>query len=1185
MRHKLWKLGRNRVQRLRKARSRRPNHEPLETRHLLAADVAILPPPIDAGDTLATAQAVLLEPGDDVYVTEMIGNNDFGPTDVDIYRLKLQEGDALRGRVLPVDFLGLPGLGLPPVGPTFFGLRVFDAAGNQLAVSQNIPLPTTAPLLSETTVFFEAPAEGEYFVGVSGTPNFFYDPQVAGSGEDGYLGGYELSLQSRRIDSQDVGDTIAQAERVLLEPNQGVQREEVLGNNEFGPADVDLYGLELNRGDSIAANLSSLVPVPANIALGAGVLRLFDETGKELAASFSAPLPLPPLPPIREPVFLDVSLDFVIPEDGQYYFGVSSFPNFEYDPFVANSGEGQHFGHYTLAMRRAAFDDIGDTLKEAKPIELSADRRAEISEFIGNNDFGPADVDLIRVALREGDVLGAHVFGLNPDAPLRSVLRTFDEAGNELGISHDGTAAAPENALRLLAPHDGIYYVGVSGFPNLTYDPLVGGSGVGEQTGGYRLVLERDRPPRQEDVGDTLQTAAALPLEPNHPAHIEELLGNNRFGASDVDLYEVQLREGDFLHAHLLSELVPPAGVDPFSPHGVLRLFDVAGNELSASKRVELPPGVPLLDTFVEYQVTEGGRYYIGVSSSPNFQYDPQVAGSGVGGGTGHYLLDLLLDRRHLPTDVGDTLASARFVEIEDNGVANVQEFLGNNEFGPSDVDMYSFELLAGDVFAATLNHPFLDTPRLAPGLGGGVLRAFDAGGREIAISGVPGADFSDIKVRFEVPVDGEYFVGVSSRPNFAYDPLVAGSGIGEDTGFYLVDVRVVSATGDDVGDTISRAHPLIVEPGQRLHVDEVLGNNSFGPLDVDIYHVDLQAGDIFRAHVVGVPHRIPGVASPYVQSVLRAFDAAGNPVPDAAVQFAGNDGAAGAVTSIEFVALESGAYFVGVSGFPNVGYDPLSPGSGVPGSVGRYFLAVDVDRVVATDDIGDVLATAHPVNVEPGGRVVVDEFLGNNAFAAADVDLYRLALAQGDALTAVLRHPFLDAARLVDLHAVLRVFDAAGNELAASLPGIELSNVLLLFTAPSGGNYYVGVSSLPNVAYDPHVPGSGVGETTGPYQLSLGVSRSQPNPDEAITPRLKKRLPRRLVAALQAMTKKRELAGGAAGRATVAAGAFSAPPPAAPAPPVYDPDGLELGSLGEDSDNDELLRTLAEDVTNLLSE
>lgn len=1444
-----WHDGVGKRQRRRRseaARRRACRHEMLEKRLPLAVDNLIVPPN-DTGDTLATAQELTLEPGDQRLALDFIGNNDFGPADVDIYGVALEEGDQLQVGTLPVDFLA----GVP-IRPGSFVTRIFDSAGKEVAVSDPIDTPAAGINFPAPRLEYTVPEDGRYFVGVSGFPNFTYDPLVAGSGIGIQLGGYQLSLQLNRIDpavdvgdtlatarpqplepngatraqeflgnndlgpsdvdlyklevekgdlldvhlvspatadgaasslkaalrifdaagqevaispvpeagdrvtsvqylvpeesvlyvgasslpnisydplvagsgvgestgryfmefglqrplpSNDLGDTLEDAKKISLEPGDAIRLEEVLGNNRWGPADVDLVRMDLRAGQSVHATVSSIVPIPADIALGSAVLRVFDATGTELAVASNPPLAV--LPPGVPPIFLHVSLDFAAPQTGAYFFGVSSFPNFEYDPLVAGSGQGQDFGHYVLGLHAKADPvDVGDTLSTAKPLDLQPEKAVSTDELIGNNRFGANDVDLYRVRLREGDMFVGHAISpaVDPTAgPLLPVLRAFDADGNELAVGVS-ESAADGTVVTLQAPADGEYFVGVSGQPNLTYDPLVAGSGVGEQKGRYELTLEvvretdndvgdtletaeglrlgRDRSARVEekignnefgpadvdiyrlelrqgdrlkgralgtpatppngvpmipvlrvfdaagkelalgleqprpavvggvpevlvefiapadgvyfigvssfpnatydpltantgqgdqvgeyllgvdvdrhtpkdDVGDTVESATPLPLEPNGHVHRDGFLGDNAFGASDVDMYQFKMQQGDRLHAHLFSELIPPENLRPFAPHGVLRVFDAEGNQLAISERVvQLPPGAPpLSDVFLDFSAPADGVYYVGISSSPNFTYDPLKAGSGVGGGIGHYLLNMHLDRPNLPRDVGDGLEAAKPIPVDATGIAHVTGFVGNNQFGPSDVDVFSFEVKQGDVLAATLSHPYLDAAGiLLPGLANGVLRAFDAAGNQLALSDgtVPpaGADFSNIAIRLTAPADGVIFVGVSSAPNIGYDPLVAGSGVGEDTGFYLMDVKLNRvAGGDDVGDTLAAAEPLELAPGKRLHVDEILGNNQFGPSDVDMYQVQLRAGDVFQAHIVGGLLPTPGIIAPFLHTVMRAFDAEGNQLATTIVMPDGTTAVPRPFAALEFEAPADGLYYLGVSSFPNVEYDPQVAGSGVGDSVGRYFLGVDIRRMTPTVDVGDQLSDAKDVELDANSRASVTELIGNNDFGTGDVDIYRVKLTQGDTLNLLLHHPML-ATGAVTLEGFLRVFDAAGQELTASGARTGFNNIALAFRVPADGEYFVGVSSVPNLSYDPNVPGSGRGSSRGAYKLDFAVNRPAVNPDEgAPANRVQHRAPRRWAAAIRAGERRVNAAGQAGGGA---AGTVSAAPIAAAIP------------------------------------
>ena len=106
-------------------------------------------------------------------------------------------------------------------------------------------------------------------------------------------------------------------------------------NISSGENDVDLFELELDAGDSVtfdidaSENGSNLDPI----------LRLFDSEGNEIAVNddFNS---------------LDSFISFNADVSDTYYVGVSSFSNFNYDPFVADSGfdSGGSTGRYTLKI-------------------------------------------------------------------------------------------------------------------------------------------------------------------------------------------------------------------------------------------------------------------------------------------------------------------------------------------------------------------------------------------------------------------------------------------------------------------------------------------------------------------------------------------------------------------------------------------------------------------------------------------------------------------------------------------------------------------------------------------------------------------------------------------------------------------------------------------------------------------
>ncbi|MBI3469345.1 MAG: PPC domain-containing protein, partial [Planctomycetes bacterium] len=129
-------------------------------------------------------------------------------------------------------------------------------------------------------------------------------------------------------------------------------------------------------------------------------------------------------------------------------------------------------------------------------------------------------------------------------------------------------------------------------------------------------------------------------------------------------------------------------------------------------------------------------------------------------------------------------------------------------------------------------------------------------------------------------------------------------------------------------------------------------------------------------------------------------------------------------------------------------------------------------------DDPDDQISEAVPVNL--------GELVAGTIADGADVNMVSFAVPDSSALVFDLRvaaigrdDPVVDAA--------IRLFDAAGNELAVSDSyngGIE---PYLEFSFTTGGTYYLGVSTSGNLLYDP-ISGEGdiAGLTRGAYELTI---------------------------------------------------------------------------------------------------
>ncbi|MBX3670121.1 MAG: choice-of-anchor D domain-containing protein [Rhodocyclaceae bacterium] len=164
--------------------------------------------------------------------------------------------------------------------------------------------------------------------------------------------------------------------------------------------------------------------------------------------------------------------------------------------------------------------------------------------------------------------------------------------------------------------------------------------------------------------------------------------------------------------------------------------------------------------------------------------------------------------------------------------------------------------------------------------------------------------------------------------PVGASTPLISVSTAGG-SAFLRTGVAVTDDADDipaaDVGDTIATAHALMLAPDHRVNVQATLGDGAQAGNDVDLYAVDLAAGDFLRLDMSGA-----------FFSDLRVFDAAGTMLTN---QFFATSG----TQPLVFTAPAAGSYFIGVSSSSNSGYDPNVAGSGNNfGQIGAYQLGVE---------------------------------------------------------------------------------------------------------------------------------------------------------------------------------------------------------------------------------------------------
>src|SRR5262249_38267097 len=112
---------------------------------------------------------------------------------------------------------------------------------------------------------------------------------------------------------------------------------------------------------------------------------------------------------------------------------------------------------------------------------------------LGNDsgdNVGNRDVDLFAIRPTSNGVLEIDVNSFSDDAitdPVNTVLKLFDGHGTVLA-SNEGVDG-PDPLIRISLPTNRLYYVGVSGSGNSSYDPHVLGSGSPGEMGSYEVSV------------------------------------------------------------------------------------------------------------------------------------------------------------------------------------------------------------------------------------------------------------------------------------------------------------------------------------------------------------------------------------------------------------------------------------------------------------------------------------------------------------------------------------------------------------------------------------------------------------------------------------------------------------------------------------------------------------------------
>ena len=450
------------------------------------------------------------------------------------------------------------------------------------------------------------------------------------------------------------------------------------------------------------------------------------------------------------------------------------------------------------------------------------------------------------------------------------------------------------------------------------------------------------------EPNDTLATSTQVAFGANSSAFFQGMLiGDGIFGALDVDIYRISMPRGGLITAKVDAQsLQTPSNLDSY-----LRLFNAAGEEIANNDQFNGN------DSFVDFFVTTGGFYYVGVSGFPNRNYDPEVGGSGTSQARGIYNLTLSIDL------------------VQDDRrvfVANVPVPQTIPEVGviTSFINVADSRLILDVNVTLTINHDFVSDLRvslIAPG--GQTVMLFDGRGGSgdfQADPNLPVATTFDDEAATSITTTPPPWGGGTFRPEQALSTFDANTANGtwtlriEDTTalnegvFYGWSITILLQNDIfgpfELNDTLTSSKTLTEINGTGSATrNAAIGDGGFGTLDVDIFRFTASAGSTLNATVT---------SNGSLNAGLRLFDPSG-----VEIKFSNPAGTNNA--SIQnFVFTAGGIYYIGVSETLNVegpnAYDPFAAGSGVPASsTGNYTLSVNVAQGVsdgAVNLVGDNL-------------------------------------------------------------------------------------------------------------------------------------------------------------------------------------------------------------------------------------
>ncbi|EAQ79300.1 Calx-beta domain-containing protein [Blastopirellula marina] len=572
------------------------------------------------------------------------------------------------------------------------------------------------------------------------------------------------------------------------------------------------------------------------------------------------------------------------------------------------------------------------------------------------------------------------------------------------------------------------------------------------------------------EPGDDFLSAQNVSITPGVTTELSGNIGDGSYGTADVDLYAVYLFEGQTLSIDIDAQQLDD-GNQLSDLESYLRVFNDAGSQLRYSYDNLSPNDYASSDdAFISFLATTTGMYYIGVSSEYNRNYNSATLGSGQTSANADAIGDYKLQ----------LTASERLLSVEDVKVGE-----------DSSTVTFTVELDYASDEVVTVDFTTVDGTALA-------------GSDYLTASG---------SLTFAAGTTSQVVTVTILDDGVLEDPESFTLQLSSPVGAALANSEATATIGDAAGDDLANALEIALTEGNWSTIDGEIGDGTYSASDVDIYQVTLEANHQLIIDIDAIYDDATGyVSGATLNSYIRIFDATGNQVTYNDNAQSDNDyqPSSGNDSYLSFVAITSGTYFIGVSSYYNHNYDPTSVNSGSTSSsssaFGEYTLQLQDVGAVDPDALGEELTTAQEVELVDNQATELEAEIGDGHYLTTDVDLIKVTLAMGQTLTVDVDANYLDdGTTLSSLDSYLRIFDANGNQVAASNYGASTNDysagndAYLSYVATAAGSYYIGISSNQNSNYDPTTIGSNtIAASTsvmGAYKLQLQTN-TPPTPD-----------------------------------------------------------------------------------------